>query len=358
MIRRNSSSSLIGENDIVVCYPTFGSRDQDGGWRLNIAGTVYQTAEVNLSKRILIRLLQRVMNVDPQEVRTEIFERRIERFVAATEHGKQIHIRLGDHEFRLPKRSKRNGLFLGTIHLKESDVRNHVDGQGWLHYQLVADHCVCINGRIRLIEPQGISIVSDIDDTIKHTEVTNRRALLANTFLREFRPIDGMAQLYRLWAQQGAEFHYVSSSPWQLFDALHELCDQSSFPNGTIHLRSFRLRDHMLRRLLLIRRKGKGATIRRILEKFPERQFVLVGDSGEKDASIYGNLARSFPGQIRHIYIRDLEARPMTELRCRKDFRNLGPECWTLFRCPSELGDGHLQNGVSARQLVAAIPPV
>jgi phosphatidate phosphatase APP1 len=182
-----------------------------------------------------------------------------------------------------------------------------------------------------------VSVVSDIDDTIKVTNVHSRRMLLESTFLREFESIAGMSTLYRGWAEQGAAFHYVSSSPWQLYTPLAEMCDAGAFPWGSFHLRSFRLRDHMLRRLLLIRRKGKAKVIHALLEKFPRRRFILVGDSGEADADMYGRLARKCPGQVAAIYIRLLNERPLDDECAAKAFRGLPETSVRTFRSPDEL---------------------
>lgn len=78
-------------------------------------------------------------------------------------------------------------------------------------------------GSVQLVSPTGISVVSDIDDTIKETHVLNRHELAANTFLREFRGVPGMADLFRRWAAgDHIVFHYVSGSPWQLYPALSD----------------------------------------------------------------------------------------------------------------------------------------
>jgi len=63
----------------------------------------------------------------------------------------------------------------------------------------------------------GVSIISDIDDTIKISNVVNKRSLLKNTFYNYFKPVDGMNELYQKWSEQNCQFHYVSSSPWQLY---------------------------------------------------------------------------------------------------------------------------------------------
>jgi phosphatidate phosphatase APP1 len=67
-----------------------------------------------------------------------------------------------------------------------------------------------------LIGPKGLSVVSDIDDTIKISSVTVKEELMANTFFRPWRAVPGMAALYQQWGQEGAVFHYVSNSPWPL----------------------------------------------------------------------------------------------------------------------------------------------
>ena len=41
--------------------------------------------------------------------------------------------------------------------------------------------------------------------------------------------------------------------------------------------------------------------------------FILIGDSGEKDASIYQTLCQSFPGRIKAVYIRDVRSRKRAE---------------------------------------------
>ncbi len=94
----------------------------------------------------------------------------------------------------------------------------------------------------------------------------------------------------------------------------------------------------MLRRILLFRRTGKAATIRTILELFPERKFVLIGDSGEKDPDIYARMARQFP-HVAKVLIRDLPERPMTTQRRQPGFKRVSMDRWRVFREPAELAD-------------------
>jgi phosphatidate phosphatase APP1 len=329
--------------ETVVFYPTFGVRESSGTWRIPIAGTVYEPGYVGLTKRILLRLLQRVMRAQPWELQTALFQERIQGFIAATEPGKRVAVQVGERIQPLQKKSTRMGYFSGSVRISEAEVEALAQEgalqDGWLNFRVASPHDEHQNfmGRAQLLPATGVSVITDIDDTIKHTEVTCRMSLLRNTFLREFLPISGMADVYQNWAARGAAFHYVSSSPWQLYAPLAELCTAGGFPNGSFHLRAFRLRDHMLRRLFLVRRPVKGFMIKSVVATFPQRKFLLVGDSGEKDPEIYGAIARRFPNQVAGIFIRELSQRPLDARRARKAFRHVSPRVWSIFQHPDQL---------------------
>ena len=46
--------------------------------------------------------------------------------------------------------------------------------------------------------------------------------------------------------------------------------------------------------------------ISEIMQRFPERKFILVGDSGEKDPEVYREIKKKFPNQVQEIKIRDV----------------------------------------------------
>ncbi len=162
-----------------------------------------------------------------------------------------------------------------------------------------------------------------------------------------------MADLYRQWQAAGAEFHYVSSSPWELFQPLAELCQLSQFPSGSMHLRYFRIRDEMFKRWRPHRRKGKAAIIAGLIKKMPQRRYVLVGDSGEKDAEIYRFLASKFPRQVAAILIRQLTLKPLDARRIERLHDIPGQVVVKLFESPAELNA--LLRG-SRRSVLNAVP--
>jgi phosphatidate phosphatase APP1 len=93
----------------------------------------------------------------------------------------------------------------------------------------------------------------------------------------------------------------------------------------------------LLRRLLLLRRSGKLSVIRRIVRRFPERRFLLVGDSGEHDPEIYGALARRYPRQIAGIYIRHLDTKRSHPRRYARALRSVDPARVLIYRDAAEL---------------------
>jgi phosphatidate phosphatase APP1 len=203
---------------------------------------------------------------------------------------------------------------------------------------------------IHFLEDEGLSVISDIDDTIRISNVRDRAALLRGTFVEPFRPVPGMADLYRRWAaSSGAQFHYVSATPWQLYVPLVGFIEASSFPRGTFHLKDFRWRDRTFFSLLATPDRYKLKTIEPLLKRLPHRRFVLVGDSGQHDPEVFGELARRYPRQVQRIFIRNLMDSGQTE-RYRSAFGGVSSELWSIFRDPATLPraliDGRPRAGV------------
>jgi len=161
---------------------------------------------------------------------------------------------------------------------------------------------------------------------------------LLNTFAREFVAVPGMAAWMQRCAAAGptASFHYVSGGPHQLYPALAEFLQAQAFPPGTVHLRSVDL-AHEAFAAGAGTRVHKLAAISRLLSDFPRRRFVLVGDSGEQDPEIYGELARAHRGRIAAIFIREVTVARTDDARYAQALRDLPRELWTVFTDPGRL---------------------
>lgn len=341
--------TTLRQEDRVILFPSLARRSSDGThWLVQVQGDVSVAAPLGVGARMVLRYLRRAMQAEDDLTTHPLFQARIARFLARGRAGCRVAVQIGEAVYRLPS-AGRHGLFSGLVQMPAHEVRRwqqsglKAGSVAGLWSAEGAPPCLPLEvygGLARsaalLVEPEGISVISDIDDTLKHTGVGCRRTLLANTFLRPFESIPGMAALYRRWGAAGAVFHYVSASPWQLYEPLARHLAQEGFPPGSFHLRAFRLRDHLLRRLLLVRRSGKWRVLCQLLAMFPRRQFVLVGDSGERDPELYGALARRFPRQVIGIWIRQLEPRPDNK-RYARAFRYLARNCWHLYQTADEL---------------------
>jgi hypothetical protein len=278
-----------------------------------------------------------------------LFQARASAFLADNEPGNRVKIRLGDATFTL-KRSRASGHFEGRLDLPAQRVapmmaaaesaRLCQGAPAWLSFRAItrSDDPRLFDGRALLVPPQGVSVISDIDDTIKVTEVFNRRKMLHNTFLKDFSSVPEMAPLYRRWeTEQCAAFHYVSASPWQLYAPLADFIRSNGFPAGVFYLKSFRCKDESFFNLFEGPEKYKPTVIEPLIKRFPNRKFVFVGDSGEKDPEIYGALAREHPQQVAKILIRNVTEEGPEAERYKRAFRELPDALWKVFREPEEI---------------------
>ena len=307
----------------VVFYPAYGFR-AGAGWAIPIRAKVQEPRAIE--ERLIDTLLTPMLRPSPHE--RENFRARIADVVADDESGERVRLafdgddgspihRLSDENGREP-RTDSNGIVEGTIALPDAAARRLMEQQrstgGWLTYRAVSPRHRG-QGRVRLLEPDGVSVISDIDDTIKISEVpAGKRILAQNTFLRDFAAAPGMQARYA--ALTDAAFHYVSGSPWQLYRPLSRfLIEESRFPEGTFHFKELRGSVLTASRSLedlanFANPEGtvthKTDQISRIMTRFPGRPFILIGDSGERDPEVYQEIRRRFGSQVREILIRDV----------------------------------------------------
>ena len=150
-------------------------------------------------------------------------------------------------------------------------------------------------------------VVSDIDDTVLVSGVTRplsmvKLALLGDPTDREV--VTGMDTLLRDLTAGGSVF-YVSTSPWNLYDRLMATLSCHQLPVGPLLLTDWGLsRKKWITEPALA---YKQETIAGLLEDFPGRRVVLVGDSGQHDGEAYAAVARRFPGRVQAVFIREVQ---------------------------------------------------
>ncbi|OMJ07555.1 hypothetical protein AYI70_g12102 [Smittium culicis] len=170
---------------------------------------------------------------------------------------------------------------------------------------------------LKLIDPVGVSVISDIDDTIKELNFDHgKKKMMITTFASEPKMVKGMQPAYIDWKNKfNSEFHYVSNSPKQLYPIISDFLYTFSFPISSLHLREFNKTKIFNKANLVGNMENKHFFITEILRKFPNRKFIFVGDSGEKDLEMYTSIASNseFKHQIINIFIRDIFSSEISE---------------------------------------------
>jgi len=167
---------------------------------------------------------------------------------------------------------------------------------------------------VRTMPQTSFGVISDVDDTVVVTGATSTLTQLKHSIFWNAHsrvPFAGAAALYRA-LHRGPEpgvhewnpVFYVSSSAWNLYDLFVDFFRINGFPLGPIHLRDLGLtKEHWIK-------SGHDHKLReaeRIIDSFPGLPFLLIGDSGQKDATLYTELCRVRPGRVRGVVIRDLK---------------------------------------------------
>jgi hypothetical protein len=336
-----ADASSIQDDEQVVFFPTCG-RLLEEEWELEVHGWIHEPEEGSISRSAILDLFGEIAGFEDEDTESPLFRTRAGLFVADNERGKRISIRLGEKEHAVGE-SAANGHFRATLRVPRAEVDRAVSDQGGARDRVLyvavtrRGDSRRFEGEVHLISEKGLTVVSDIDDTIKHSNVRDRKALLENTFCREFRDVPGMAGRYAAWARGGARFHYVSASPWQLYPSIAELVREKGFPAGSFHMKSVRLKDSTALDLLDESHELKRAYIEELMVRYPARRFVLVGDSGEADPEVYGEVARRHADQVERIFIRDVTEEKREAPRYGKAFADVRPEVWTIFVDAAEL---------------------
>jgi phosphatidate phosphatase APP1 len=100
-------------------------------------------------------------------------------------------------------------------------------------------------------------------------------------------------------------FFYVSSSPWNLYGFLTEFMELNGIPHGPMFLKDYGIDANQL--IDSGHDTHKLAAIRTIMAAYPELRFLLIGDNGQRDVSIYAKVVDDFGERVAGVFIRDVD---------------------------------------------------
>lgn len=326
---KDESNQLVMEKQIVF-YPGYGYLKGDY-WHVTVR--LWISEELDLIRRGALKgtrkIVQHAAEIESLTYEQKaLFKSRAQAFLRDSESGEEVIIRFDkdpdQRDFIIVDKqgnsqTDRNGNIEGILRISVNKVKQLAGLQG-SHNGKLSYHAVSKNhggrGESFLTPSNGMSVISDIDDTIKITEIpSGNKVVLQNTFFKPFKATPGMLKMYQGF-EKGTAFHYVSGGPWQLYDGLSKFLfeQQQRFPAGSMHMKNVRtnLSESNSFKDILKLIEG-GATIEQKLEQisqiihhFPKRQFILIGDSGEHDPEIFFRIKQKYPEQIKEIRIRDI----------------------------------------------------
>lgn len=155
-------------------------------------------------------------------------------------------------------------------------------------------------------------VISDIDDTILKTNALSLTKSIYHTFTHNAHTrmaFPGVGAFYRalqtgITGTDNNPLFYVSSSPWNLYDFIVDFMEINGIPVGPIFLKDYGFSHNKF--FTEGHNQHKPKKIKKILDAYPELNFILIGDSGQEDPEIYSEIVKNYPGRILAVYIRDV----------------------------------------------------
>jgi len=333
---QKKSLSEIKSDENLIFLPSYGWKHNNKSWKIEVHAWVFEPETSSIKRRMLISILRKKFKIKKGSFSNSIFEKRARDFLVDQESYKKVYVNIGTEVFYLG-RTDRNG------HVKRTIIINNAILKKYSKNEMIKIYTISRYNKLRifwshisLIKPKGISIISDIDDTIKISEVLDKKKLIENTFIKPYRAVPRMANLYKSLYNRGVQFHYLSASPWQLYPPLKEFLYDEGFPRAIWHMKYFGMSKNFSN-LWMNSKKLKIPAIANIIKRFPQRNFILIGDAGEYDPEIYREIYRRFPRQILGIYIRNIRKEKEGSKRYQKLFKGCPKNIFHLFENGKDL---------------------
>ncbi|MBN1499724.1 MAG: App1 family protein [Spirochaetes bacterium] len=296
-------SKTVKNNEKVIFLPTYG-KIQNNNIYTEVHMWIFQPEENSITRNIITSSIIKLFLDDEEFKNSEIFDQRLKAFMVDNERNKKLTVIINGNEYMLnPSKPDGHSITKITVPFKPGN-----SGKKSIEIKLkTMDKSERdFSNYITLENPDGISVISDIDDTIKISNVLNKKELIKNTFIRPFQAVNKMPEFYSQLYKNNISFHYVSGSPWQLYESISGFMKNTGFPEGSFYLKKFRIKDKSFIDFLIADQKEYKVTIiKAIIKDFPEKKFILIGDSGEMDAEIYSELYKLFPENIKAVFIRN-----------------------------------------------------
>ncbi|KAK4453848.1 hypothetical protein QBC34DRAFT_195100 [Podospora aff. communis PSN243] len=353
----------------VLNLPAYGNYTEDG-WNVFVHGNVYKVPDISedklndLADGFLIdtdmddlspaqqaqarNLTASIFVVQQAEVNVTID------FVVSANGGVgsekgTVEAAGGGQSIPVPEKTTDQGDFAGWLKLENTtgSAGGHLlRGNETIKIQTLEMHAQGTdsgNATAYLVPPRGVTIISDIDDILRVTKIWDPKEGVLNSFVRPFAPWMNMPEIYAEWARRvdDLHFHYLTTTPEQA-TRNYMAFTLATYPLGSFDTRPLNFSD--VAATLSIRKY----LLDRIFGTYPQRKFILVGDTSNSDVlKAYPQLARDHGDMVQCIWLRNTSS---TDSSYRfpyntSGFEGLPTSKYMFFRVPDDLQGLDLTKG-------------
>lgn len=184
----------------------------------------------------------------------------------------------GTQDIQLPYETTAEGDFDVFVPIASNGLANGNETQQVQRLDTYVTNTTLGNATAYLVPNEGLTVISDIDDILRITQIYEPTLGILNSFARPYTPWENMPSIYANWSQSlpNLHFHYLTTTPEQVTRNYMQFI-YANYPGGSFDTRplNFTNADETLsvREYLLVK----------IFETFPQRKFVLIADTSNSD---------------------------------------------------------------------------
>jgi phosphatidate phosphatase APP1 len=188
-------------------------------------------------------------------------------------------------------------------------IRDHGLPPGWRQIDVHTSAGEASLADVHVVSDDArFGMISDIDDTIISTLLPRPMIAAWNSFIRDEsarQAVPGMARMYTslLERHPGAPVIYVSTGAWNTHGFLSRFLKRHGYPAGAMLLTDWGPTNTGWFRSGWTH---KSEALHQLTRDFPNISWLLIGDDGQHDPTIYSDFANIAPAHVRAIAIRQL----------------------------------------------------
>lgn len=237
--------SELKEDEDAIIYPSYIYLDSSlKEYSLKLHIQVFKRKDDSQKRKFFIESLKGQLAISNKD-NEKIFEERIRAFLVDNKQYKKVSVTILEDIYQL-NLTEANGHSITNLKIPSYKISNQVLADRKIEFKINSSkkNNKTYKGIIYIIPENSTCLISDIDDTIKVSDVRNKQKLIQNSFINPFNAVPGMQDFYSKLNESKINcFLFVSASPWQMYSVLNDFFSKEKFPPALYFMKYFRLKD-------------------------------------------------------------------------------------------------------------------